>query len=104
MLATLNSPTSVTFDAYGNLYIADTGNGRLRMVTPGGIIVSVPTGALSSPAYMMFDSADNLYIADATAIFKVTPAGVTTTFLRDLHRRAGWRWMGAAIFISLNRP
>jgi uncharacterized protein (TIGR03437 family) len=79
MLATLHGPTSVTFDAFGNLYIADTGNARLRMVTPGGIILPVPTGALSAPAYMMFDGAQNLYIADASAIFKVTSAGVMTT-------------------------
>lgn len=89
LLATLNSPTSVTFDSFDNLYIADTGNGRLRMVTPGGVIVSVPTGALSSPAYMMFDSARNLYIADAEAIYKLTPAGIMTPLFGELQSPRG---------------
>jgi uncharacterized protein (TIGR03437 family) len=89
LLATFHSPTSVTFDSYGNLYIADTGNGRLRMVTPGGIVLPVPTGALSAPRYMMFDSAQNLYIADAAAIFKITPAGVTTTLYGGLQSPRG---------------
>jgi uncharacterized protein (TIGR03437 family) len=89
LLAALNSPTSVTFDPYGNLYVADTGNARLRMVTPGGIISSVPIGALSAPAYMMFDSANNLYIADAAAIFKVSPNGATTILFAGLQSPRG---------------
>jgi len=89
LLATLNSPTSVTFDSSGNLYVADTGNGRIRMVTPGGIIQSVPTPALSAPAYMMFDSAKNLYIADAGAIFKVTPTGAATVLFAGLQSPRG---------------
>jgi uncharacterized protein (TIGR03437 family) len=89
MFATLNSPTSVTFDPYGNLYIADTGNARLRMVTPGGLIFSVPTGALTAPAYMMFDSAKNLYIADAAAIYEITPAGLTIALFTGLQSPRG---------------
>jgi uncharacterized protein (TIGR03437 family) len=89
ILATLNSPTSVTFDSFGNLYIADTGNARLRMVTPGGIIEPVLTGALTAPAYMMFDSAKNLYIADQSAIFKMTPLGVTTILFSGLQSPRG---------------
>ena len=89
VLATLNAPTSVTFDPSGNLLIADTGNARLRMVTPGGIITSVATGALSAPAYTMFDSAKNLYIADAAAIFKITPAGSTTVLFAGLQSPRG---------------
>jgi uncharacterized protein (TIGR03437 family) len=79
LLATLNGPTSVTFDPNGNLYIADTGNGRIRMVTPGGIILPVNVPSLSAPAYMMFDKSQNLYIADAAVIWKVTPSGLETT-------------------------
>jgi len=89
MLATLNSPTSVTFDSIGDLYIADTGNARLRMVTPGGVIVPVLTGALTAPAYMMFDSDKNLYIADSAAIFKVTPAGAMTPLFAGLQSPRG---------------
>jgi hypothetical protein len=37
--AQLNAPSSVVVDEYpGNLYISDTGNNRIRKVTPGGII------------------------------------------------------------------
>jgi uncharacterized protein (TIGR03437 family) len=89
LLATLNGPASVTFDAFGNLYIADTGNARIRKVTSGGVILPVSTGALAAPAYMMFDAPQNLYIADASAIFKVTPAGVMTTLYGGLESPRG---------------
>ena len=91
VLAALNGPSSVRFDAFGNLYIADTGNARIRMVTPGGVILPVLTGALSSPSYLIFDQSRNLYIADATSIYKLTPAGVDVyRFQRPSNRRAAW--------------
>ena len=89
MLATLNSPTSVAFDAFDNLYIADTGNARIRMVTPGGIILPVKTPVLLAPAYMLFDAQQNFYIADSTAIYKITPAGVTSTVFAGLQSPRG---------------
>lgn len=84
ILATLNGPTSVAFDSNGNLYIADTGNASIRVVTPGGMMRPVSTGTLVAPAYMMFDAAGDLYIADPAAIYKVTGLGVITTMLGGL--------------------
>jgi sugar lactone lactonase YvrE len=39
--AKLNSPLGLAVDAAGNLYIADTGNGRIRKVDTNGIITTV---------------------------------------------------------------
>jgi uncharacterized protein (TIGR03437 family) len=39
--AALNSPTGVAVDAAGNLYIADPGNERIRLVTPSGVISTI---------------------------------------------------------------
>ncbi len=39
--AQLNSPSGVALDAAGNLYIADSGNNRIRMLTPAGLISTV---------------------------------------------------------------
>ena len=39
--ATLNNPNGIAFDAAGNLYLADTANHAVRMISPAGIISSV---------------------------------------------------------------
>ncbi len=39
--AELYNPYDVTIDSAGNLYIADSGNDRIRKVTPTGIITTV---------------------------------------------------------------
>ncbi|MBJ7575656.1 NHL repeat-containing protein [Luteimonas sp. MC1828] len=40
-LATLASPDSMGFDAYGNLYVLDSFNHRVRRISPGGTITTV---------------------------------------------------------------
>ena len=77
--AQLDSPMGVAADAYGDLFIADTGNNRIRKVTAGGTIFTVvgngnagffgdggpgPQAALHSPESVAVDAAGNLYIAD----------------------------------------
>jgi hypothetical protein len=39
--ATLNGPFGMAFDSSGNLYVADSGNGRIREITPGNVISTV---------------------------------------------------------------
>lgn len=41
LIALLSGPTDVTFDNLGNMYIADAGNNRVRMVNTSGIISTV---------------------------------------------------------------
>ena len=97
--AQLDSPRSVAVDSAGNLYIADTGNNRIRKVDTNGIITTVAGGGyvgysgdggeatiakLGLPHAVVCDSAGNLYIADTynNVIRKVTFAttSVDTTF------------------------
>ena len=93
--ATLNAPTAVTFDPSGNLFIADTGNHRIRRVSaPGafgpGLINSYPpgdTGTWKAPRGMNSDSSGNLFVADALdqRVYVVDVNGRITTVAGD-----GW--------------
>ncbi len=85
--AQLNGPSSVSVDTAGNLYIADTGNQRVRKVTPDGRISAATNLGLISPVYAIPDSAGNIYIADAGAgkILKASSNdGVPATVLTGL--------------------
>ena len=93
--ALFNQPSGLVLDGAGNLFVADTGNSTIRMITPTGIVstlAGLPTvsgdadgtgsGALFNlPRALTIDAAGNLYVADTgnAAIRKVTPAGVVTT-------------------------
>jgi uncharacterized protein (TIGR03437 family) len=90
--AQLNSPSSVTVDAQGNLYIADTGHSRVRRVTPAGIIQAVSFPGLVSPVYALSDSAGNLYVSDTVlgAIVSVTPLGAISSLADQLNSPGGF--------------
>jgi uncharacterized protein (TIGR03437 family) len=77
--AELNNPEGVAVDAAGNVYIADTLNHRIRMVTPDGNIHTVAGNGnagrsgdggqaldaeLNHPEGVAVDAAGNIYIAD----------------------------------------
>jgi len=94
--AELNNPSDVKVDASGNFYIADTGNQRIRKVTPAGVISTYAgngtagysgdgsaavNAELRTPAYVALDRNGNLYITDTgnCVIRKVDAGGTITT-------------------------
>jgi len=87
--AELNVPMGVAVDAGGNVFIADTGNHRIRKVMPPGLIFTVatsgtpevPGSSLAFPRGLAVDRAGNLYIADSLlhSIRLLTPGGVVRT-------------------------
>jgi sugar lactone lactonase YvrE len=88
--ANLNGPSGVAVDAQGNIYIADSGDSRVRKVTASsGDISSVAgtgnlggctTSNLEEPTGVAVDSAGDVYIADyqADCIRELTSAGLST--------------------------
>jgi uncharacterized protein (TIGR03437 family) len=63
--ARLNTPYGIAVDTAGNLYIADLGNNRIRMVSPAGTITTVSgTDKLQAPRNVALDSPGNLYISE----------------------------------------
>ncbi len=95
--ASLNSPLGVAVDAKGTVFIADTGNHRVRCVRTNGLITTVAgigclglvgdggpatQAALSLPMGVAVDARGTLYISDRfnQRIRRVGPDGVITTF------------------------
>jgi uncharacterized protein (TIGR03437 family) len=94
--AQLFTPQGVAVDASNNVYIADTGNRVVRMVSAGGLISTIAgngvadyTGdggpaaraQLVSPNAIAVDSVGNVYIADGSTRIRqiVYPSGIITT-------------------------
>ncbi|MGA2147016.1 MAG: hypothetical protein ABSH49_18870 [Bryobacteraceae bacterium] len=95
--AEISNPQQLVFDAAGNLYFADSTNGRIRMVTPAGIITTIAgnglpaytgDGGLASvasffvPEGVAVDPGGNVYVSDTqnNVIRELSPAypGITT--------------------------
>jgi hypothetical protein len=96
--AELLDPGAVATDARGNVYVADTGNYRIRKIDPNGIITTVAgTGGygfsgdggkatdaqIGEPDGLAVDAVGNLYIADGGRIRIVNPQGIINTYAGD---------------------
>ena len=97
--AQISQPFSANFDVYGNLFIADWQNGRIRKVNTLGIISTVAgtnmsgfsgdggsalAAELHDPFATTFDASGNLYIADGfnNRIRKIT--NVVSTGIQEV--------------------
>jgi len=62
--ARFNDPTGVTTDPSGNVYVSDTGNNTIRMITPTGQVSTKFRYLLSSPAGLCRDAMGNFFVAN----------------------------------------
>jgi len=85
-------PEGVAVDASGDLYIADSGNARIRVVSAAGVITTLVGGAvndgglgvfglLNQPSGVTRDNAGNTYVADTNndRVRKVAANGTIAT-------------------------
>lgn len=93
--ARFRHPSFITFDASGNILVADQQNHRIRKISPFGTVSTVsgsgnigsadgsgPTASFNYPMGLAFDGSGNLYIADSYnhRIRKMAPSGVVSTY------------------------
>jgi uncharacterized protein (TIGR03437 family) len=93
--ATLREPTDLAMDSLSNLYIADYGNNRVRMVAFSarpvittvagdgetvydGEHVAATSAGLAAPQHVATDASGNLYIADGIRVRKVSHSTINT--------------------------
>jgi mucin-19 len=103
--AQFNSPQGIAVDSLGNVFVADSGNHRIRSITPAGQVSTLAGQSLSgttddlgtlakfnTPTGLAIDSLRNLYVTDKNnhRIRKVTAqggvstlAGSTSGFIND---------------------
>jgi DNA-binding beta-propeller fold protein YncE len=81
-----DNPSGVAVDSKGNLYIADTGNNRIKKIQPDGNVTVIGNegselGEFLHPKGVAVDNKDNLYVADTenNRIQKIRPDGNITS-------------------------
>ena len=90
--ASLGWAAGMVFDAIGDMYFVDADYGRLRKITPTGVVTTlvgndnhnstdgpVPTASFGYPTSLVLDASHNMYITDYASqlIRKVTFSGYT---------------------------
>lgn len=109
-------PYSLTHDAAGNLYVADSHNNLIRKITPGAVVSTLAgsgtagfadgtgtSASFNSPGAVNIDVAGNIYVADGSnnRIRKITPAGAVTTVAGNGNTGS---YNGTAALSTFNTP
>ena len=120
-----SQPTGIAVSSGGDIFVADTNNCSIRLITSGGVVSTFAgsgpnvanTGPISCgssdgtstaaqfdhPTGIAVDANNNLYVADSVnnKIRRITPAGVVTTIAGS---GAGVSTDGAGAAASFNTP
>ncbi len=76
-VATFSYPGALAVDSSGTVFVADTGNGLIRKITPAGFVSTIATAACSGIA---LGASGAVYVADGGAsILSILPDGTVTT-------------------------
>ena len=93
--AHFSSPNGICSDSSGNIYVADSGNNRIRKITPLGTVSTLAgsgiagyadgiatTAQFNNPIGICIDITGNIYTVEAQShkIRRITPSGVVSTF------------------------
>jgi sugar lactone lactonase YvrE len=100
--ASFTFPAGIAFDNSGTLYVADSGNGRVRKVTMDGLVTTVPHTAGFDPHCVAISPNGNLYFNSGSRIFALAlndPSGPATAFAGT---SAGYAWDGPALEARFN--
>lgn len=97
------SPTGVTTDNAGNLYVASFSNNSITKITPSGAKSEfVKSNQLNGPIDIASDSAGNIYVANYNLdnVVKITQSGTITVLLNNIKKPYCLHIDGDVLFIS----
>lgn len=116
IITRFNTPSGVTVDSIGNVYVADKDNNAIRKITPTGLVSTLAgsgsagfnngigsAATFNKPSSVAVDRTSNVFVADSGnhVIRKITPDGVVSTLAGS--GSPGSR-SGIGIAASFNQP
>ncbi len=99
----LPSPTGVTSDSNGNLYVAAFSENVIYKITPDNKRqIFVKSDKISGPISLVTDSTGNIYVSNYTAnnVVKITPQGNLTVIIGRVDKPYGLHVEGNMLFVS----
>ena len=97
------SPTGVTTDKLGNVYVATFSDNSIIKITPDNKrIVFLKTDMIKGPIALVSDEIGNIYVSNYSAnnVLKVTPQGVCSVLVDWLDKPYGLHVDGNMLFIT----
>ena len=75
-----DNPRAVAVDSAGNIYVADTNNGRVQKFSPNGTFFT-QIGPFEAPNGIAIDRAGNIYVAEVGSKHRVQKVGPDGSFI-----------------------
>ena len=97
------SPTGVTSDSEGNLYIATFSDNSILKITPQNKKqLFIKSELIQGPISLVSDSEGNIYVSNYSAnnVVKITPQGVASVFVSNVDKPYGLHINGNMLFIT----
>ena len=99
----ITSPTGVTSDQYGNLYVSSfTDNAIFKIQPDGKKMLFYKSSALKGPISLASDSVGNIYVANYNAnnILKLSRSGACTVLSTNVSKPYGVHVNGNILFVA----
>lgn len=97
------SPTGITTDKNGNVYVATFSDNSIIKITPDNKrIVFLKSKQISGPISLASDDVGNIYVSNYSAnnVLKITPQGTATVLVDKLDKPYGLHVNGNMLFIT----
>ena len=99
----IQSPTGVTTDSNGNLYVATFSDNSIIKITPDNKKqVFIKSDLIQGPISLVSDSIGNIYVSNYSSnnVVKITPQGTASIFVTKVNKPYGLHIEGNMLFIT----
>ncbi len=74
--AGFKSPAGIATDAAGNVYVADAGNGMIRIITSAGVVSTI--ASVPNITFIAVDQNGNIYAATPNTVYRIGATGTVS--------------------------